>query len=136
MAGLAGVVLIIAALVIGAPRTVGWAAAMLLVQYGISLVSRDGVDPGAPVYAAVLLLTVEMAYASLERRRRIPGPSGMRLRGLGRLPVLAVVGWAMAALVVVLASLPVEYGLLVQVAGIGAAAAVVTTLIMLIRARA
>lgn len=125
-----------AAVVIGAPRAVGWAAVMLLVQYGTSLVSREGVDPGAPVYAAVLYLTVELAHASVERRNRIPGPSVLPLREVGRLPVLGVAAWGIAGLVVALASLPVEYGLLVQVAGVGAAAALLTTLIMLVRGRA
>ena len=48
LVGVAGVVLMTAAVVIGAPRAVGWAAVMLLVQYGTSLVSRATESPDRP----------------------------------------------------------------------------------------
>ena len=136
MVGLTGVALMIAALVIGVPRVVGWSAVMLLAQYGLSLVSRGGVDPLAPVYAAALFLMVETAYASLERRAQIAGLSGMLPREVGRFLALGLASLGLAALVLALASVPVAYGFLVQVAGVGAAAAVLTTLIMLVRRRA
>jgi hypothetical protein len=136
LAGLTGVALMIVALVRGVPRVVGWAAVILLAQYGLSLVSRAAVDPLAPVYAATLLLMVETAYSSLEWRARLAGPSGTPIQAVGRLLALGLAGLGLAALVLALASVPLAYGLLVQVAGVGAAAAVLTTLITLVRRRA
>jgi hypothetical protein len=133
--GAAGVALMILAMVMGVPWVVGWAAAALLGQYALSLLTRPAVDPGAAFYAAALILMVESAYASLERRARIAGRFGMLVREAGRLFVIGLAALALAALALALASVPVEYGLLIQVAGFGAAAAVLTTLVVLMRQR-
>jgi hypothetical protein len=134
--GVAGAALMIAGMVVGAPWVVGWATVILLFQYGSSLVARPAVDLWAPLYAAGLLLMIEAAYASLERRARITGLSNLLGRQAGRLVALGLAAAALSALVLALASIPVAYGLLVQVAGVGAAAAVLTTLILLVRQRA
>jgi hypothetical protein len=134
--GLFGVGLMISAMVFGAPWLVGWATVTLLAEYGLSLVARPSVDPRAPLYAAVLFLTVESAYASLERQARIAGLSGRFVGHVARWVVFGVSALAVAALVLTLASLPVAHGILVQVAGVAAAAAVLATLIFLVRQRA
>jgi hypothetical protein len=134
--GISGAALMISAMVTGAAWVVGWATVMLFVQYALSLISRTSSDTWAPLYAVGLVLMVESAYASLERRARIPGVSGRFGREVIRLLVLGVAAGGLTAGVLALASLPVEYGLLVQVAGVGAAAAVLTTLILLVRQRA
>jgi hypothetical protein len=134
--GLAGGALMIAGMVVGSPWVVGWATVVLLFQYGLSLIARPAADLWAPLYAAGLLLMVEAGYASLERRARIAGLSGALGREAGRLTALGVAAAALSALVLALASVPVAYGLLVQVAGVGAAAAVLTTMVLLVRRRA
>ncbi|MDH5616543.1 MAG: hypothetical protein OEY62_08395 [Acidimicrobiia bacterium] len=134
--GVAGVVLMVAAMVIGVPWLVGWATVTLVTEYAFSLLARPSVDVWASLYAAALFLMVESAYATLERRARIAGPSGEVGREMSRLLVVGSAAVAVAALVLALASIPVAYGLLVQVAGVGAAAAVLTTLILLVRQRA
>jgi len=134
--GVTGAVLMIAGMVGGAPWVVGWATVVLLFQYGLSLVARPAADLSAPLYASGLLLMVEAAYASLERRARIAGLSGRLGREAGRLVALGLAAAALSALVLAVASVPVAYGLLVQVAGVGAAGAALTTLILLVRRRA
>lgn len=133
--GVVGVALMISAMVMGVRGVVGWAAAALLGQYALSLLTRPAVDYGAALYAAALILMVESAYASLERRSRIAGLSGMLVREAGRLFVVGLAALALAALALALASVPLAYGLLIQVAGVGAAAAVLTTLVLLVRQR-
>ena len=134
--GLFGLILMIVAMVTGAPWLVGWASATLFTEYGFSLVGRAGFDSLAPVYAAALFLMVEAAYASLERRARIAGRSGRVSSEIGRLLVFAATAGLLSAFVLVLASVPVAYGILVQVAGGAAAAAVLATLTLLVRQRA
>ena len=134
--GVAGVALMAAAMVIGLPWLVGWATVTLVTEYALSLLARPSIDVRAPLYAGALLLMVESAYAALERRARIAGPSWRLRREMSRLLPLGSAAVTVAALVLGLASIPVAYGLLVQVAGVGAAAAVLTTLILLVRQRA
>lgn len=134
--GLFGLLLMIMAMVTGAPWLVGWATATLLTDYGLSLIGKAAIDVLAPVYAAALYLMVEAAYASLERRARIAGRSGRVLHEAGRLLILTVTAGSLAALVLVLASVPVAHGILIQVAGGAAAAAVLATLTLLVRQRA
>lgn len=136
LVGVVGAALMISAMVVGAPWVVGWAAAALVIQYGLSLLARPVVDPWAPAYAALLFLTVESAYASLERRAKMAGLVGMLGREAGRLVVLSVAALAVAAVVLTLASIPVAHGILVQVAGVGAATTVLTSLVLLVRRRA
>jgi hypothetical protein len=134
--GLAGVALMASAMVTGAPWVVGWATVALLTEYGLSLVSRPTIDLRSPFYAAVLLLMVESAYASLERRAWIAGLTVRLTREVGRLAAFGLSAALLAALVLVLASVPVAYGILVQVAGVAAATAVLATLVLLVRRRA
>jgi hypothetical protein len=136
LVGIAGAALMVAAMTVGVPWVIGWATVVLVVQYGLSLIARPSVDLWVPLYAAALFLMVESAYASLERRARMVGLSGRLRRESGRLLALGLAAAVLAALVLALASVPVAYGVLVQVAGVGAAAAVLTTLILLVRQRA
>jgi hypothetical protein len=134
--GAAGLALMIAALVLGVRWAVGWATVVLVFGYGLSLIGRATVDLWAPAYAAGLLVMIESAYASLNGRLPINTSRRVLKRDLGRLLALGLGGAAIAVLVLALSSAPVAYGLLVQVAGVGAAAAVLTTLILLVRHRA
>lgn len=134
--GLVGAALMISAMLTGAPWVVGWATATLVTEYGLSLLGRPAVDPGAPFYAAALFLMVEVAYAALERRGRIAGLPGRPGRDAGRMIGFGLSALAVASLVLALASLPIAYGIFVQVAGVAAAAAVLATLVLLVRQRA
>ena len=134
--GAAGLALMIAAIVVGVRWAVGWATVVLVVGYGLSLIGRPTIDLWAPVYAAGLLVMIESAYASLNRRIPTNRSSGVLTRELGRLLALGLGAAAIGVVVMAMSSAPVAYGLLVQVAGVGAAAAVLTTLILLVRQRA
>lgn len=114
---------------------VGWSAVVLTVAYGLALIGRPDVDVLVPLYAAALVLMIESAHGSIDRRRRRNDvhPSGPR--EWGRMLTLGVTAALAALLILALSSVPVAYGLLVQVAGVGAAAAVLTTLILLVRQR-
>lgn len=133
--GLVGAALMIAAMVTGAPWVVGWATATLVTEYGLSLLARPSIDPAAPAYAAALFLMVEAAYAALERRARMAGLSGRAGQEVGRMIAFGLSALAVSALVLTLASVPVSYGILIQVAGVAAAAAVLATLVLLIQQR-
>jgi hypothetical protein len=136
VAGLVGVALMISAMITGAPWLVGWATAALLTEYGLSLVDLPVIDRRAPLYAAVLFLMVEMAYASLERRAGVAGFPGGLVSEVARLVVFGLGAFGLTALVLLLASVPLAHGILIQVAGVAAAAAVLATLILLVRQRA
>lgn len=131
----AGLALMIAAMVVGVQWAVGWATVLMVAAYGLSLAGMPTVDRTAPVYAAFILLMVEMAYASLERRAGVMSVRGAGTRELSKLVALGLVAAFVAAFVLAVASAPVAYGLLVQVAGVGAAAAVLMTLVLLVRQR-
>lgn len=124
------------AMVLSSSWLVGWAAILLVVGYGFSLVGADTVDLRAALVAAAVYLMVEAAYVSLERRRRLVGPGGFALREVLRVGVLTAASFVLAAVILALVSVPIAYGILVQVAGVGAAAAVLATLVLLVRQRA
>lgn len=136
VAGLIGVALMISAMITGAPWLVGWATTVLLTEYGMSLVELPVIDRRAPLHAAVLFLMVEMAYASLERRAGVGGFPGGPVSEVARLAVFGLAAFGLTALVLLLASVPLAHGILIQVAGVAAAAAVLATLILLVRQRA
>lgn len=135
LVGVAGLALMIGAVVAGARWLVGWAAVVLVVAYGLSLIGRPSIDGGVPVYAAALLLTIESAYSAIERRTGLTASRGSASREFGRLAMSAMAAGTITLVVLLLASTPVSYGLLVQVSGVGAVGAVLTTLIVLVRQR-
>ncbi len=81
-------------------------------------------------WAVLLLVFLDSAAGVSERRRRLPGAFGPQLWRLVR---LAAVAAATAGAVLVLAGSSIERGLLVQAAGLGAAAALVLTVALLAR---
>ncbi len=133
--GVGGALLMVAAMVLGTSRMVSWAAVVLVVQYGVSLIPAPSVDRWAPLFAAGVFLMTESAYFSLEQRGRLPGPRSPAFRELLRVFGITAVVIGAGTGVLALASLPVPSGLLVQAAGVGAAAAALTTLTLLVRRR-
>lgn len=133
--GLVGLALMVMSIFVGARWLVGWAAVILLVAYALSLIGRSSVDAWVPVYAAVMMLMIDTAYSSIERRTGMAGAGGPTFWQIGRLVVNAIAAGAATLLVLLLGSTPVSYGLLVQIAAVGAVGAVLTTLIVLVRQR-
>lgn len=133
--GISGVAALAVALLLGLRWMIAWGSVILLIQYGVSLITSPTIDPWAPAYAAGLFLMTDAAYTSLERRAQLAGPSGFLVQEVGRIVVLTSGAAAASAVVLALVRLPVRQGILVQTAGIGAAAAVLTTLILLVRRR-
>ena len=124
------------AMVLSSSWLVGWSAILLVVGYGVSLVGAESTDPRAALVAAAVYLMVESAFVSLERRFRLIGPGGFVLRETGRVIMLTAASLVLSALILALVSVPIAYGILVQVAGVGAAAAALGTLILLVRQKA
>jgi hypothetical protein len=98
-----------------------WAIALLGAQYAVALLLRDGgIDAFAPLYAAGLLVTAELAYWALERGA---APRSVVLARVGALVVLAF-GTAAAGAVLLAASTGSgEGGLGLDLVGLAAATA-------------
>ena len=87
---IAGLVCLVAALVIGLPRLVPLPFLLLGGAYTVYLAVDDvPLDPAAPVLAAGLLVSAELAYWSLEEREKVAGERGEALR---RIAVLLGLG--------------------------------------------
>jgi hypothetical protein len=126
--GIFGVALLAVALVGRWADLVPWVIALLGAQYAASLLLRDGgIDPLAPLYAALLLVTAELTFWALEARPALGGRSVV-LRRLAALLALAM-GTAGAGVVVLAVSGgDVGGGLALQLLGLFAAAATLALL--------
>ncbi len=72
--GIFGNAVLAVALVRRWPDVLPWAIALLGGQYAASLLLRDGaIDPLSPFYAAVLLVTAELAFWALEAKPALGG---------------------------------------------------------------
>jgi hypothetical protein len=123
--GIFGSAFLAVALVGRWPDVVPWAIALLGGQYAASLLLRDGgIDSLAPLYAALLLVTAELAYWGLEMR---PGLGGVARR-LAALVGLAVGAAGVGALLLGISEGGDGVGFALQVVGLGAAAGVLALL--------
>jgi hypothetical protein len=105
------------------PDVLPWAVALLGGQYAAALLLRDGgVDARAPLYAALLLVTAELAYWGLETE---PGIGGRVIvaRRIGALLALGVGAAGVGAVVLAASEGGVGSGLALQLLGLVAAAA-------------
>jgi hypothetical protein len=132
--GIFGSALLAVALVGRWPDVLPWAVALLGAQYAASLLLRDaGIDGFAPVYAALLLVTAELAYWSLEAKPALGGV----MRRLASLLGLVLGTVAVAATLLALSEGGAERGFVLQLLGLVAAAGAVALLTLLAwRARA
>jgi len=73
-------------------------------------------------YGAALFVFLDIGSGVVERRDRLPGAFG---RQLWRIAALALGAAGISAMVLLLARAPIEHGILVQAAGVGAAATLV-----------
>jgi hypothetical protein len=119
--GVAGAAALAVALVGRWQELLPWAIALLGAQYAAALLLRDGgVDALAPLYAAGLLVTAELAYWALERGA---APRSVVVTRVGALFALAL-GTAAAGAVLLAASTGSgEGGLGLDLVGLAAATA-------------
>jgi hypothetical protein len=100
---------------------VAWSLAMLGAEYGAWLTQRGAdVDTRAPLYAAGLLLTAELAFDGLERAVVRSEPEVTAWHGL-RLVVLAIGAVAVGTVVLAAATIPVGGGVALTALGVAAA---------------
>jgi hypothetical protein len=119
--GIFAAALLAVALVGGWPDVVPWAVALLGAQYAASLLLRDGIDELAPFYAALLVVTAELAYWALEAQPRLGGV----LRRLASLAGVALAAAAVGAALLAVSEGGAERGFQLQLLGLAAAAATI-----------
>jgi hypothetical protein len=112
---------------------IGWAVALLAVDYGVALVGRSGTDPAAPLEAAGLLLVAELAAWSLECRTRAEDGPGVLAWRLRRLLVLEGVALGAGAVVLAAANLPAHGGTSLSAIGVASAVAVLVPAAVMMR---
>jgi hypothetical protein len=98
--------------------------ALLGAEYGLALtIESEPLDRSAPAFGAVLFLSAELAWWSLELRERIAGEAGSQLRRLAFVLALAVGAFALGGGLLAAVDVVRIGGLLVVAAGAAAAAA-------------
>ncbi len=117
-------------LLVDRPGIVAFAVILFSIQLTLSLGAQPGPEWWTVGSAVLMLAFVDSAAGASERRRCLPGAYGPQLWRLVRLAAAAAVT---AGVVLVLSRSPIERGLLVQAAGLGAAAALVLTVALLAR---
>lgn len=127
--------LLLASLSFGWAAGIAWTLVLLAGEYAGALAANDQtvVDPGAPLYAAGLLLLAELAYWSLELRGRGREEHRVVVRRLTALGALAFGSVVLGAFVVVVTAAPLGGGLVWDVIGVGAAAGTLAILARLAR---
>jgi hypothetical protein len=123
--GIFGSALLAVALVGRWPDVLPWGIALLGGQYAASLLLRDaGIDASAPLYAAALLVTAELAYWALEVKPALGGVA----RRLAPLAGLALGAAAVGALLLGFSEGGEERGFGLQLVGLTAAVGVLALL--------
>jgi hypothetical protein len=138
-ASAAAVVPLAVALWRGWASPVAWALALLAAAYALALALRPegaGLDGGAPLVAAGLLLAGELGYWALDLRGPGHEERDVVARRLGAVLALAALSAALGAAVAAAAGLEVSAGLAWNVIGIVAAAAVLAIVARLARGAA
>ena len=120
----AALVALVAALVLGWSPLVPASIVGVGGVYAAQLAIDDArLDTAAPVFAAGLLVTAELAYWSLEERERVRGDAGAGLRHAAFVAVLGVTTLVSASVLLALADALRAEGLAVNMFGAAAAAA-------------
>lgn len=114
-------VALVGAVVLRWPRTVGWGLGVLTLNYGFSLIPRNGLDPAAPLFAAALVLLGEATLAIAEGRFEAPTARLHLRRDVRRASLLALGTAGAAAIVLAIAGLVDESQLGLQIVGLAAA---------------
>ena len=126
---------------LGAASVRGWAvlspvaAALAGGLYGVELAIADApLDVAAPAVAAALLLTAELAYWSLEERRRWRGDPGDGVRRVALVALLGVGAFLVAAVMLALVDAVRARSLALDLVGAVAAATVLAVVLIVARA--
>jgi hypothetical protein len=134
--GAVGVVALVAVLVVGLPTLVPVPFVLVGSVYAAQLVADDvPLDVAAPAFAAGLLVGAELAYWSLDERRRIEAPPGDDLRRLAYVAGLGVGTLLVASVLLALADAVRTRGLGVDVLGAAAAALALLAVVVFARGR-
>jgi hypothetical protein len=119
------------------PAAIPAALVLLGGGYGLLLAAEDvSLDRRAALIATALLLVSELAYWSLELRSGIVDEPGSYLRRVALLALLALGAAALAGGLLALVDVTGRGGLAVEIAGVGAALAVLLVLLGLARREA
>jgi len=134
--GAAGAVLLALVLVRADADLLAWPLVCLSVAYGVALVVHGrAVDDVAPLVAAGLFLSAELASWSIDERLAIAADRAVVAARAVALGSLALVSLAVAALAVGLASAPTGSGLGWTMLGAASAVAIVGLAVALARRR-
>jgi hypothetical protein len=134
LVGAAGVAVLAGGLALSRPVLVAPAAALLGAAYATGRVAEGGpADLQAPLVAAALLVTCELAYWSHELRTTSPDEPGALPRRVSWLALLAVGAYLCGVLVLALADLVRLDGIAIEVVGVAAAAVLAGGLVVLAR---
>ncbi|MDF1595545.1 MAG: hypothetical protein P1T08_05545 [Acidimicrobiia bacterium] len=128
--GVIGITLGVGGSVAGRVALLAMSATVFLVEVAVALDPSEGAAWWTVGWAALLFVFLDAGAGLVERRDRLPGALG---RQAPRMFGLAVGVAVVAALVLTAAQAPLERGLLVQAAGLGAAATLLLTVGVLAR---
>lgn len=120
-----GMLILVGALVFGSARLLPLPFVLLGGAYAVYLVVDDvPLDPSAPVLAAGLFMSAELAYWSLEERESFRGEPGETLRRIAVLAGLGAAALLASGALLALADIAATRGLAIDLVGATAAAAV------------
>jgi hypothetical protein len=120
--------------VLGWARLIPLSLTLLGAVYALYLSADDtALDPAAPVFAAGLLVTAELAYMSLEERKAIPAEAGAALRRAAFIAALGLGALLVSGGLLALADVVRARGLAVDLLGAVAAAAALLVVVALAR---
>ena len=129
-----GIVALVAAVVLGWSTLIPAAIVVVGGVYAIQLAIDDaGLDSSAPVFAAGLLVTAELAYWSLEESERVRGDAGDGLRHAAFVATLGVGALLVASVLLALVDSVNTRGLAVDLLGAAAAAAALFAVVFVAR---
>jgi hypothetical protein len=133
----AALLALVAALVLGWPRLVPASLVLLGGLYGAQLAVDDAaLDSAAPIYVAVLFVTAELAYWSLEEREDVRAERGEELRRVAFVAGLTLGALVLAAGLLALVDAVRAGGLAVDLVGALSAATALIAAVLFARRRA
>jgi hypothetical protein len=133
MLALAAVVSLLAGVTLELPACIAWAAALLGLEYLLSLgFSAASLDARAPVVGAALLLMAESGFWSLELRAPLRDEGAVHLARARELAVVVLAGTAMAVVPVIAATVEPFAGLLATILGSAAAVGIIGSVVSLV----
>ena len=129
-----GIVALVAAVVLGWSTLIPAAIVVVGGVYATQLAIDDaGLDGAAPVFAAGLLVTAELAYWSLEESECVRGDAGDGLRHAAFVAALGVGALLVASLLLALVDAVSTRGLAIDLLGTVAAAAALFAVVFVAR---